>query len=395
MKTIGAKELVKMLTDYKASYYAGNPTCTDEEYDIIEEDLRKIDPTNAYFNLVGAPVGNIKQKHAHINPMLSLAKAKNADEMNKWLEKINAEKEEIVVMGKIDGMSGSVIYKNGKLDKITSRGNGIVGQIISHVANGMNIPKTIPLKGDVEIRGEIFLPKNTPMDTAGSPLRNLAVGIVNAKESGIDKIKFLHFITYQIIGSDIAKESDKLIWLKKNGFEVVEYKVVSGKDEIGNYFDSYVSKLREQWIFESDGIVLTINNNAKWDKINSNYTISHHYYHNLAWKPLSEAAETTLEGIEWQLSRQSKLIPVAFFKPVVFGGRNVVRATLNNYDNVLKFNLHKGDRIVIKLANDVIPFFSDNLTKHNNVSKDLIPTHCSSLKLLGYISRAPIRSVKK
>ncbi len=379
IEKIVEKIVEKLEAGSNAYYNTGKTTMSDSDYDSLRDQLEKLDPKNEYLKKVGAETkGNIKQKYTHVNKMLSLGKAKDVSEMNKWLEKIGAENEEMICCGKIDGMSGCIIYKNGKLDKIVSRGNGEIGQIISHIASHINIPKTISLKGDVEIRGEIYLPKDTKLETNGSPLRNLAVGIIGRVHSDVNEIKFLKFICYQILGSDFKKESQKLDWLKKNGFETVDYEVVIGSKAIEDYFNRYNSSFRSAWKFESDGIVLTVSDNSKWDGINSKYEISHHFYHNLAWKPVSEEKESTLKDIQWSISRQGKAVPVAIVEPVVFNGRTVTRATLNNVTNVRQLKLSKGDKVIIKLANEVIPFFSSNLTNHKETSKELIPLKCNS-----------------
>lgn len=379
---MNTKEIVENLMAAKEAYYAGKSLMTDAEFDTLEVELRNQDPGNDYFRIVGSEVkGNIKQKVKHEVPMLSCDKAQNIGEALAWIKKHGLEDEDIISEPKIDGMSAGIVYDDGKLKYIASRGDGITGQLITHILGQIatDIPKTINLKGRVEIRGELYLPKNSNIpNPEKKPLRNMCTGLVGRKgeKHSLEDLKFVHFISYQIVGSDIETESDKMKWLNKY-FEIGQYKVLKAKD-IEDYYNQYLDILRSEWQYETDGLVLTINDNTKWDAINSKYEISHHAHHNIAFKAPSEAMETILTGIEWNVSRQGKLIPVALFESVNLGGANTSRCTLNNFQNVVNLKLHKGDKILIQRANDVIPYFQENLSKHSLPGVDLIPTYCPS-----------------
>lgn len=379
---MNAREIVEKLMTAKEAYYAGRPIMTDAQFDALEEDLRSKDSSNDYFAIVGSEVkGNIKQKVKHDIPMLSCDKAQNIGEALTWIKKHGLENEDIIVEPKIDGMSAAIVYDNGKLLRIASRGDGITGQLITHIFGKIatDIPKTINLRGRVEIRGELYLPKNSKIPNPDNkPLRNMCTGLVGRKgeKHSLEDLKFVHFISYQIVGSDIETESDKMKWLNKY-FEIGQYKVLKAKD-IEAYYNQYLAILRSEWEYETDGLVLIVNDNTKWNSINSKYEISHHAHHNIAFKCPSEVKETTLEGIKWQISRSGKLIPVALFKSVNLGGANTTKCTLNNFQNVVNLKLHKGDKILIQRANDVIPFFQENLSKHSLTGADLIPSYCPS-----------------
>lgn len=379
---MNTKEIVEKLMAAKEKYYAGKSVMTDFEFDAMEDMLRKQDSSNDYFTIVGSEVkGNIKQKVKHEVPMLSCDKAQNIGEALAWVKKIGVENEIIIGEPKIDGMSAGIVYDNGKFKHVASRGDGITGQIITHIVGQIAtvIAKTINLKGRVEIRGELYLPKNSKIpNPENKPLRNMCTGLVGRKgeNHSLDDLKFVHFVAYQIVGSDMDSESMKMKWLGKY-FETVECKLLKVA-EIENYYNEYLDTLRSEWNYETDGLVLVVDDNTKWESINSKYEISHHAYHNLAFKGPSEAKETILTGIEWNVSRQGKLIPVALFESVNLGGANTSRCTLNNYENVLRLKLHKGDKIIISRQNDVIPMLRSVLTIHAKHSEYLIPTHCPS-----------------
>jgi DNA ligase (NAD+) len=367
VKTLGPKELVKMLMDAKEFYYAGKPIMEDSEFDRLEDDLRKIDPQHDYFKVVGASAGNVKEKVTHKISMLSCAKAKTFDDVKKWSAKIGADKEMFIVQPKIDGMSGNCVYEKGKLVQICTRGDGHIGQDVTHLAKYINVPQTIDIKSErIEIRGEIYLPKNTKAPNPDNkPLRNICVGMVGRKDHKLDDLKHIHFVAYQVMYDNFKSETYKMSWLENNKFEVVKYELLS-LDKLEAYRERYVSELREAWFYETDGLIIVVNDNTKWDKINSKYEISHHFYHSVAWKPESESAETELVGAEFQISRSGNLIPIVIFKPVILGGASIARASLTCYDRFLKMKLEKGDRLLISRRNDVIPYCEANITKGVN-----------------------------
>ena len=358
--------LVKKLMQAKDAYYNNrdndSANMTDGKFDALEEELRQLDPDNEYFKVVGAV--NTKAKTTHLIPMLSAAKGKTLEDIADWLKKINAQNENLMVQPKIDGLSANVVYENGKLVLVATRGDGKIGQDITHVAKYMKIPLTIDLETRVEVRGEIYLPKQTKFPNPDNkPLRNIAVGLVARKDEGLADLKYLHFIAYQVYGTFCKREDSKMDWLERHNFETVWNEVI-GFSQLQNVYDKYLKTLRSEWTYETDGLMLTINDNTKWEAINSKYVVDHHFFHNIALKPPSEAKETTLKDIEWGVSRQGKLIPVAIVEPVNISSRMVSRASLTCYENVIRMKFEKGDKVLIEVAGDVIPYLSANLSKN-------------------------------
>jgi len=354
-----SNEIVEKLLEAKRQYYTtGNSFLTDSQFDELEEKLREEDPNNKYFSIVGTNIkGSNNIKHNH--KLLSCAKGKKPEDAIKWLERINYS-EELVGMAKLDGLTGCVTYIDGKFSHMTTRGDGEVGQDVSHLQSYLNIPKEIPYNGIVDVVGEIILPKNTKLETNGKPLRNIASGLVNRKEVS-DDLKHLHFVAYNLLGLDIFSKFDKKFnELAFLNFETV-FNVVLLKSSISFFYKDYEEKLREGWLYETDGIVLQVNDLSQLERINSLYVVDHHNHFNFALKPKSESAITTLTGITWDVSKYGYLIPVANFETVELGDKEISNATLNNYENVEKLDLRVGDEITIENANEVIPFFKNKI----------------------------------
>jgi len=375
-------KIVKTLMTAKDAYYSGEPIMSDEDFDVLEDSLREEDPENSYFDVVG--VASSKSKVKHAIPMLSLDKTKTVEGVISWIQKMGLNNKELVIEPKIDGLSCSILYENGSLVSITTRGDGYVGQNITHIAKFV---KSIPQKlcnksGSKEVRGELYLPKNTKFPNPDEkPLRNLAAGLINRKDTGLEDLNFVHFVAYQFLGDKSRYESEKLELLELNKFQVVSYKLVSSIEEANSYYSRYLDKLRNEWSYQTDGLVLVVNDTEMWPILEKKYIVNHHHFYNLALKPPSQSRETILENIEWNVSKLGKVIPVAIVKPISIGGASITRCSLNNLDFMEKLNLGIGDRVLIERANDVIPYFKGNLEKHA-ADKNLIPKECPSCKAI-------------
>jgi len=375
-------EIVQKLIDAREAYYNGDsPIMSDEEFDRLEEELKKLDFEHEYFSSVGVE-GDAETRITHMIPMLSMGKAKNVDGLEKWMKRLDlSDDETYIIEPKIDGISASSVYENGKLQYVATRGNGIIGQDISHVSRYIDdIKKTISFDSSrIEVRGELYIPKDTEYETENRPLRNICSGLINRKEAREDQ-KYIRFAAYQISGSDFKSENEKIEMLLKEKFHSIEYKTVKSFDEIKNYYNEYLENLRSQWLYETDGLIVAVNDNNRYDEIDNRWIVDHHHHYAIAIKPPSESRNTTLQAIEWQVSRQGNLVPVAVFDRISIGGANIERATLNNYTNVIEMNLHRGDTLAVERANDVIPYVKENLSKDNDraTESDLIVDKCPS-----------------
>ncbi len=373
-------ELVKTLMDAKEKYYSGHSTLSDFEFDSLEEELKKLDPNNKYFSIVGVNIkGSNKIKHNH--KLLSCAKGKTPSDVNKWLEKIQYSGV-LIAMPKIDGLTGCVTYVNGKFSHMSTRGDGQVGQDISHLATYLNIPNEIPYGGVIDVIGEIHLPKNTTFETNGKPLRNIAAGLVNRKELS-DDFKYLRFVAYNLLGLNcLYFFEERLDRLDFCNFETVERFSLKNGLDIECFYEHYEKRLREKWQYETDGIVLQVDELNLLDSIDSLYETDHHHHYNFALKPKSESAITTLIGINWDVSKFGYIIPVANFESIELGDKIISNATLNNYENVEKLDLHIGDQIEIENANEVIPFFKAKIESANGEPLLIINCPCCGSKLI-------------
>lgn len=377
-----ADDIVRLLTEARDAYYnSDTPVMSDAEFDELEEKLRAMDPSNPYFTSVG-PGAAQGAKITHFTPMLSMAKAKNMDEITSWIKKLAVPAgQPFVIEPKIDGLSATCMYRKGKLVYAATRGDGVTGQDISHIAEYVkDIRAAISIKEDVEVRGELYLPRDTSFNTEGKPLRNSCVGLINRKENRGD-LRHVRFAVYQLTGPDSpGLESDRIALLEREGFNAVRYTVVAGAEEISGFFAEYTERLRDSWEYETDGLIVSIDDRSLFDEIDSRWIVDHHHHYAIALKPPSQSRETILRDVVWQVSRQGNIIPVALFEPVVIGGAKLERATLNNYMNVRRLMVQRGDRLVVQRANDVIPFVQENLSSHGRTgfSDELMVKTCPS-----------------
>ena len=421
MKT-DTKSIVSRLIEARDAYYnTDKPIIADAEFDALEEELRVLDPNHPYFSSVGTGSGN-EGKIRHKVPMLSMGKAKNLEAVEKWLLRLGlAPGTALTVQPKIDGLSASLHYSGGRLVYAATRGDGEVGADITHIAAFVDdIPSSITFsRSPVEIRGELHLPKDTKYDTGGKPLRNNCVGLINRKDDR-DDLHYVRFLAYQIVrpGGDTGEnpvgdgdtqhpderlfsESGKIDLLKENGFYTFDKWLLIGGDtpelsaltaaetaaenlmrQIGELYDEYISRLRDEWNFETDGLIIVVDDNRLHDEIDERWVVDHHHHYALAFKPPSQGAKTALKDIVWQLSRQGNLTPVAVFEPVQMGGATLERASLHNADNVRRLKLSRGDEIQVERANDVIPYVRSNISAESRADdfrdESLWPETCPS-----------------
>ena len=406
------ENLVRRLEEAREAYYNSDaPLMSDAEYDALEDELRSADPENPYFTTVGFPAADAPDapdtgapKVRHRVPMLSMAKAKDLGETEKWLRRLAPEPEwTLAVQPKIDGVSASLLYEGGELRGAATRGDGVQGQDISRITPYLpDIPRRISFTRDaVEVRGELHLPKDTDYDTGGRPLRNNCVGLINRKEQRED-IRHVRFLAYQIIWPEVSSgpvevsgpaggtvaplsalegeprlssEFDKIRILREAGFSTFDSWLLTPEgppedadaliaffmDRLGSIYTDYTGSLRDAWNFETDGLILVVNDNRLHQRIDERWVVDHHHHYALAFKPPSPRARTVLKGIAWQVSRQGNLTPVALFEPVRLGGARLERAGLHNAGNVRRLRPALGDTIVVERANDVIPYVRDNL----------------------------------
>ena len=328
---------------------------SNREYDalydelILLEDASGIVMSNSPTHQVGYEVISELPKEKHPSPMLSLDKTKDSAALKSWLgSRIG------VMSWKLDGLTVVLTYVNGKLEKGVTRGNGIIGELITNnVKKFSNIPLTISTECDIVIvRGEAVLGYsefekiNQESSLQYKNPRNLCAGTVRQLNSEI-----------------VAKRNVRFI-----AFEVVEHQKVCGDifDDVFEYFKSHVAT---QGI-PTDGLVLRLNDIAYGDSLGKTDKFPRH---SMAFKWADEVAPTTLLNIEWNTSRTGLINPVAVFDPVELEGTTVERASLHNVTYVKQLSLGLGDEITVYKANMIIPQIAENLTKSGTY---IIPETC-------------------
>ena len=367
------QELIQILTEAKEAYYnTDSPAMSDGEFDRLEEELRALNPESSYFAIVGTSVGVPEEvessgggKIRHAVPMLSMGKAKTMADVRKWIGKVKMPGDTLWTMQpKIDGLSAGCYYSKGKLQYVATRGDGEVGQDVTSIARFIkDIPEVLSATTeDIEIRGELYLPKDTSYDTKGKPLRNNCVGLINRKEKRED-LKYVRFVCYQVARMRPSDSEAGIIdWLSEAGFHTVEYFNVRSESAIEQVYKDYLNTKRDEWLYETDGLILAVDDNTKHEEIDSRWVVDHHHHYAIAIKPPAASRKTRLTGVEWQVSRQGALVPVAVFEPIQLGGATLNRASLHNYAFVQSMGLQMGDELLVERANDVIPYVRENLS---------------------------------
>lgn len=384
------KELESLIINAKKNYYSTvditDIEMTDAEYDLLEDELRQLDPNNKILKMVGYEDKIVSfDKVEHKVPMLSMDKAHTKEDIMKWYQDkldscfLKPEDTYLIIEPKIDGVSGDMYYKNGKFVRSATRGNGKIGlKIPSEYLNC--IPQTIPTnEEEINIRGEYYIPKSYNLERDKEdqePLRNICSGALKRKEKS-DIHSKVKFIAYQLISDNYKTESEKVDYLKTTDFEVVPYYVTKSIDEAWEFFEKYESKLRDAWPYETDGIVITFNTIGTQKKIVKELgDTSHHHKYAIAIKPKPEGAWTTLNDVEWNTSRTGTVKPVGIIGTVEIGSAIVNRATLNNITYIKTMDINQFDKVLCVRANDVIPKIVNRM--HTSESKEISLDKCPS-----------------
>ncbi|MBQ9265664.1 MAG: NAD-dependent DNA ligase LigA [Bacilli bacterium] len=372
------EELVKLIEKYAHEYYVlDNPTVSDAVYDQKMEELQKLEeefpelitPTSPTQRIIGRVLDGFT-KVQHARQMLSLADVFNEEELIDWVDKVDealhAKDTEFVAEMKIDGLAMSLVYQDGVLQYAATRGDGMVGEDVTpNVLTIPDIPTRIPLKGRVEVRGEIYMPKqsleelNAKRELNGEPLfanaRNAAAGSIRNLDTNIARSRKLDGWRYYFANAqefDFKTHFEAIEKLKEMGFKVnPEYRKVKGKEEILAYVKEYTEK-RSKLPYDIDGIVLKVNNFDLYEELG--YTAKTPKWA-IAYKFPPEEVETKLLDIIYTVGRTGKITPNAVLEPVRVAGSLVQRATLHNEDFIKDKGLMVGDTVILRKAGDIIP----------------------------------------
>lgn len=380
------KELTKKLNVASEAYYKNDiEIMSNFEYDRLYDELVELEnETGITLNdsptvKVGYETVQQLPKEAHEKRMLSLDKTKSIAELKVWLGNQKG-----LLSWKIDGLTVVLTYEGGELVKAVTRGNGEIGEVITNNAKTFkNLPKRIPFKGELVIRGEAFI-KYSDFDKINQKIpefdakyknpRNLCSGSVRQLNSEItahrnvnfdcfslEKAEYKKILDEEFVNLDeIWKNSKKnqLSWLEKMGFQVVEYKEVT-TDDIEDTVKDFSERIAEYDV-PSDGLVLIYDDIAYGDSLGSTAKFPRN---SIAFKWKDDMMETVLEEIIWSPSRTGLINPIARFNPVELEGTVVSRASVHNVSILKELNLKVGDRIKVYKANMIIPQIEENLSK--------------------------------
>ena len=370
-------ELVALLNQYAHEYYTlDQPSVTDSEYDALYQELVHLEATypeaispESPTQRVGDTTDSAFEKVTHTTPMLSLSNGFNKEDIERFTQ--NVEKElghdvDYVCELKIDGLSVSITYEDGKYVRAATRGTGEIGEnITKNVKTIDSVPKQLDEPLDIEVRGEIFMPKasfarlNAVREEAGQPPfanpRNAAAGSIRQLNPKVTAQRQLDVFLYSgVFGDDIPIHSQADLFHKfpEYHFKVNPlFEVCHNSDEIWNYIER-MSEQRHDLDYEIDGIVIKVSDFTNQQALGR--TVKAPKWA-IAYKFPAEEVETTIHDIEWTVGRTGVVTPTAVMDPVLLAGSTVQRASLHNMDLIADKDIRVGDTVVIHKAGDIIP----------------------------------------
>lgn len=378
------KELIPLLTQASRAYYQEDrELMSNYEYDKLYDELVTLEAETG-ITLAGSPTTMVGYealeelpKEAHEKPMLSLDKTKDVETLRSF---VGTHK--TLLSWKLDGLTIVLTYQDGKLEKAVTRGNGVIGEVITNNARVFkNIPLQISHKGNLVLRGEAIITYsdfekiNSEIENVDAKYknpRNLCSGSVRQLNNEITAKRNVHFYAFSLVRAEGVNFQNSVeqqfLWMQKQGFDVVEYRAVTQDtlDDAMQYFEHQVSEND----FPSDGLVALYDDIAYGASLGSTAKFPRNAF---AFKWKDEIKETTLREIEWSPSRTGLINPVAIFDPIELEGTTVSRASVHNVSILKELQLGIGDKIQVYKANMIIPQIAENLTRSGNLE---IPHSC-------------------
>jgi len=414
-------ELVQRLNQYGHEYYTlDNPSITDEEYDMLYDELLDLESSRQIIissisptHRVGGTLLKGFQKKDHTTALYSLKKAQSFEEVTKFLLDIykvaSTEHVKFVLEQKIDGLAIILRYEKGEFIEARTRGNGKIGEIITaQIKTIKSIPLSIPYQKTIEVQGEVFFPLDkfklfnetqeemvekiilrlpkkptkeeieeirekyilkNPRNGASGALRNLDPQVTATRP--LDA--FLYNIPF-MEESTLQTQSEMMAFLKEQGFKVNPYfEAFYSIEEVTKLLEN-MKDIRFTLNWDIDGMVIKVDDLHLRDELGHTQK---HPRSAIAYKFDAVEKETTLLEIINDIGRTGKLTPVAVFKPISFDGVTVSRATLNNYDDIKRKGIHCNSHIIVRRSNDVIPEITRAI-EHTGEGEIYPPTHCPS-----------------
>lgn len=377
------KNLVRKLNEAAKAYYSGHESImSDKEYDALYDELLKMEKETGIVlpdsptQRVGFRVVSELKKITHEYSALSLDKTKDREELKKWLGAQIG-----VLSWKLDGLTAVATYDNGHLIRLVTRGNGEVGEDVTHNAKYIEgLPLQIPFMGHLVIRGETLISYPNfekinativNLDDKYKNPRNLASSSLRLLDSSIAAKRHLHFRAFEVVYPEMITISDSLDWLDTMRIDHVAFWKVNAAT-IFNVIEILENIINKNLLDDpTDGLVLTYDDVAYGKSLG---TTGKFPKHSIAFKWQDDAVETTIRNIEWSASRTGLINPVAVFDPVELEGTTVTRASVHNIQYMKDLELGKNDTITVYKANKIIPQIDENLTKNGNYFK--VPEYC-------------------
>lgn len=378
------KELIQVLNEAgKAYYQESREIMSNFEYDRLYDELQELEKETGVV-LSKSPTQNVGfsvlselPKEAHESPMLSLDKTKSVEDLGEWLGSQKG-----ILSWKLDGLTVVLNYNHGTLQKAVTRGNGEIGEVITNNAKVFsNIPLNISHQGELVLRGEAVI-KYSDFNRINEEIgdvaakyknpRNLCSGSVRQLNNQITAQRNVNFKAFTLVsaeGVDFSNSrSNQFEWLKVQGFDVVDYKIVT-KDTLPENVEEF-AKAVGSYDVPSDGLVLLFDDISYGQSLGRTAKFPRNA---IAFKWADEIRETTLVKILWSPSRTGLINPVAIFEPVELEGTTVSRASVHNLSIMEALQLGEGDQITVYKANMIIPQIADNLTRSGTIE---IPEEC-------------------
>lgn len=386
-KSTRMRELIDQLNQAAKAYYQEDrEIMSNLEYDGLYDELVKLEEETGVV-MADSPTVSVGYealeelpKERHESPMLSLNKTKDPEELRNWLGNQKG-----LLSWKLDGLTIVLTYNHGKLQKAVTRGNGEVGEVITNNAKVFkNIPLSIPFQKELILRGEAII-KYSDFEEINKELdetaryknpRNLCSGTVRQLNNEVTASRSVNFYAFTLVSAEDMDAHNsreyQMTWLKEQGFDVVEYKVVTG-ETIREAVEQFANDILE-YDLPSDGLVLLLDDIAYGESLGRTAKFPRNA---IAFKWKDETAETVLTEIEWSPSRTGLINPVAIFEPVDLEGTTVSRASVHNVSTVRELKLGIGDKITVYKANMIIPQIAENMTKSGNCR---LPKQCPACK---------------
>lgn len=386
-KSTRMRELINQLNQAAKAYYQEDrEIMSNLEYDGLYDELVKLEEETGVV-MADSPTVSVGYealeelpKERHESPMLSLNKTKDPEELRSWLGNQKG-----LLSWKLDGLTIVLTYNHGKLQKAVTRGNGEVGEVITNNAKVFkNIPLSIPFQKELILRGEAII-KYSDFEEINKELdetaryknpRNLCSGTVRQLNNEVTASRSVNFYAFTLVSAEDMDAHNsreyQMTWLKEQGFDVVEYKVVTG-ETIREAVEQFANDILE-YDLPSDGLVLLLDDIAYGESLGRTAKFPRNA---IAFKWKDETAETVLTEIEWSPSRTGLINPVAIFEPVDLEGTTVSRASVHNVSTVRELKLGIGDKITVYKANMIIPQIAENMTKSGDCH---LPEQCPACK---------------